>query len=111
MVAKITLLAAAILVVTPAAVTVMMPERPQLAAPRSVELSDPILAFTQTGNRIEVRLRPAAGEIERHAHRKVIIRSIQGAEMDIPLAAGQTIASVELSPALARADGLAIRVE
>ena len=111
MVAKIALVAAAILVVTLAAVTFMMPERPQLAALHSVELSDPILAFTQTGNRIEVRLRPAAAEIERHAHRKVIIRGTQGAEMDIPLAAGQTIASAELSPALARADGLTIRVE
>lgn len=114
MVAKITFAAAAILVVTPAAVTVFMPERAPPAPPapvRSVDLSDPILGFSQTGDRIEVRLRPAANETERNGHRKLIVRNAQGAEKDVPLAPGQTVVSTELPAALAAADDLTIRVE
>ena len=111
MVAKIAFAAAAILVVTPAAVTVFMPERAPPAPVRSVDLSDPILGFSQTGDRIEVRLRPAANEVGRNDHRKVVVRNAQGIEKDIPLAPGQTIASAELPPALAGAGSLTIRVE
>lgn len=111
MVAKITFAAAAILVVTPAAVTVFMPERAPPAPVRSVDLSDPILGFSQTGDRIEVRLRPAANETERNGHRKLIVRNAHGAEKGVPLAPGQTVVSTELPAALAAADDLTIRVE
>ena len=111
MVAKIAFVAAAILVVTPAAVTVFMPERTPPAPVRSVELSDPILGFSQTGDRIEIRLRPAANEADRNNQRKVVIRNAQGIEKDIPVAPGQTGVGTARPPALASADDLTIRVE
>ncbi|MDP3494432.1 MAG: hypothetical protein Q8R82_15080 [Hyphomonadaceae bacterium] len=111
MVSKIALAAAAVLVVTPAAVTVMIPERPDSAAARSVALSDPILAFTQMGDRIQVRLRPAANEAERDARRHVMVRTAAGEEMSIPLKAGQTWASAELAGDMASSDELIISVD
>ncbi len=111
MVAKIAFAAAAILVVTPAAVTVFMPERAPPAPVRSVDLTDPILGFSQTGDRIEVRLRPTTDATEHKTHRKVVVRNAQGTEKDIPVAPGQTVVSAELPPALAGADDLTIRVE
>ena len=111
MVAKITLVAAAVLVVTPAAVTVMMPERVESTAARSVVLSDPILSYTQIGDRIQVRLRPAANEAERNARREVTVRTAKGDATSIPLKPGQTWASTELRNGLADADELIISVD
>lgn len=111
MVAKIALAAAAVLVVTPAAVTVMIPERVDSAAARSVVLSDPILSYTQMGDRIQVRLRPAATEAERNTRRQVTVRTSGGNATSIPLKPGQTWASTELKGDLADADDLIISVD
>jgi len=111
MVAKIALAAAAVLVVTPAAVTVMLPERADVPAARSVQLRDPILSYTQMGDRIQVRLRPAATETERNARRQVTLRTTGGEATSIPLKPGQTWASTELPPNLANADALEIVVQ
>ena len=111
MVAKIALAAAAVLVVTPAAVTVMMPERVESTTTRSVVLTDPILSYTQMGDRIQVRLRPAATEAERNARRQVTVRTAAGKTTSIPLKPGQTWASTELQNGLADADALTISVD
>lgn len=111
MVTKLALVAAAVLLVTPAAVTVMLPERQDSAAARSVELSDPILSFTQMGDRIQIRLRPAANEVERDARRQVTVRTAKGETTSIPLKAGQTWASTELTGDMADADELIISVD
>jgi len=111
MVAKIALAAAAVLVVTPAAVTVMLPERVDDSAAHSVVLSDPILSYTQMGDSIQVRLRPAATEAERNARQKVTVRTASGETTSIPLKPGQTWASTELKEKLADADELIISVD
>lgn len=111
MVAKITLLAAAVLLVTPAAVTMALPSKREASAMRHVEVDEPVVGFTQLENRIQVRLSPAATEAERNARHHVVIRSTSGQEMTIPLKAGQTWASAELTGDLARAQALTISVD
>jgi hypothetical protein len=111
MVAKITLLAAAVLVVTPAAVTVALPSKPEHSAARSVEVDGPVVGFTQLENRIQVRLSPATNEAERNARHRVFIRAASGEEITIPLKPGQTWASAELTDDLARAEALTISVD
>ena len=111
MVAKITLLAAAILVVTPAAVTVALPSKLESTAVHSIAVEGPVVGFTQLDNRIQVRLKPATTEAERNARQRVVIRSAAGGEMTIPLKPGQTWASVELTGDLARAEALTISVD
>lgn len=111
MVAKITLLAAAILVVTPAAVTMALPSKIETSAGRSVEVDGPVVGFTQIENRIQVRLSPAKSEAERNARNHVVIRAASGEQMTIPLKAGQTWASAELTADLARAHALTISVD
>ena len=111
MVAKLTLLAAAVLVVTPAAVTVALPSKLEASATRSIEVDEPVVGFTQLENRIQVRLSPAASDAERSARHRVIIRATSGEQMTIPLKAGQTWASTELTADLARAHALTISVD
>jgi len=111
MVAKLTLLAAAVLVVTPAAVTVALPSKPETSAPRSVEVDGPVVGFTQLENRIQVRLSAATTMAERNSRHRVVIHSTSGKEMTIPLKPGQTWASVELTDDLARAEALTISVD
>lgn len=111
MVAKIALVAAAILVVTPAAVTVMLPERVDNPAARSIQLRDPILSYTQMGDRIQVRLRPAANEAERSVRRQVTVRTASGETTSIPLKPGQTWASTELTGKIADAEELILSVD
>ena len=89
----------------------MLPERQDSAAARSVELSDPILSFTQMGDRIQIRLRPATNEVERDARRQVTVRTAKGETTSIPLKAGQTWASTELTGDMADADELIISVD
>lgn len=111
MFAKLAYAAVAILVVTPAAVTVMTPPRHESAAMRSVELSDPILGFTQMDNRIQLRLRTPANDTERNARHEVMVRTNDGHEMKIPLKPGQTWASFELPANLAGAAELHISID
>lgn len=111
MVAKLTILAAAILVITPAAVTLAMPSKIETSPARIVEVDGPVVGFTQLEDRIQVRLSPATTEAERNARQRVIIRSASGDEMTIPLKAGQTWASAELTADLARAEALTISVD
>ena len=108
MVAKLAILAAAVLVITPAAVTVALPDRSEAATLRAVSIKGPILSLTQSHDRIQVRLKPADTDIERNARRHVIVRDADGDEMMIPLKPGQTWASAELPADLASADALEI---
>lgn len=111
MVAKLAILAAAVLVVTPAAVTVALPDRSETAALRSVSIKGPILSLTQSHDRIQVRLKPAATESERNARQHVIVRDADGDQLAIPLKPGQTWASAELPADLASADALEISLD
>ncbi|RYD92892.1 MAG: hypothetical protein EOP61_24670 [Sphingomonadales bacterium] len=111
MVSRITLLAAAVLLITPAAVTMALPSKHEVSAARSIAVDGPVVGVTQLHNRIQVRLDPATTEAERNTRHHVVIRSASGETMMIPLKAGQTWASAELSDALARADALTISVD
>ena len=111
MVAKLTILAAAVLLVTPAAVTVMVPGPAQAPGLRSVEIGEPVQSFTQLRDRIQVRLRPAVTTAERDARKRVVLRADDGDTVTIPLKSGQTWASVELPANLADASLLVISVE
>ncbi len=111
MVTKLAFIAVGILVVTPAAVTVMTPPRHESLVSRSVELSAPILDFTQIDDRIQLRLRTAANDAERNARRQVVVRTNEGGEMKIPLKPGQTWASFELPANLASAAELHISID
>ncbi|MEQ1610562.1 MAG: hypothetical protein ABL956_16590 [Hyphomonadaceae bacterium] len=111
MITKLTLLAAAVLVVTPAAVTVMVPGPVQASALRSVEMTEPVEAFTQLQNRIQIRLRPAASAGDHDTRKRVILQDGDGDEITIPLKPGQTWASVELPANIASASLLIISVE
>ncbi len=111
MVTKLTILAAAVLVVTPAAVTLALPSKIESSATRSVEVDGPVVGFTQLEDRIQVRLSPATSDAERNARQHVVIRSATGEQMTIPLKAGQTWASTELTGDLAKAKALTISVD
>lgn len=111
MAAKLAILVAAVLAITPAAVTIAMPEGGAAETLRSVNIKGPILDFTQSHDRIQVRLKPAATEAERNARKQIIVRDAQGDEMTIALKRGQTWASAELTADLASADTLEISVD
>ena len=95
---------------TPAALTAMWPEPGEASVQRKVELNGPIESFSQSEDRIQVRLRPAASDAEKQARKTVVISGADGSELTIPLKSGQTWASSELPPALADADVLEISV-
>lgn len=111
MVAKISLIAAAVLVVTPAAVTMALPPKHEFGPARSVEVDGPVMGFTQLDGKIQVQLRPATTDAERAARQRVVIRSASGDEMTVPLKAGQIWASAQLTGDLSKAEALKISVE
>ncbi len=98
------------LAATPAALTVLWPESGEAAVLRKVALSGPIESFTQSQDRIQVRLRPAGSEAERQTRQTLIVSGLDGSALAIPLQPGQTGASSELPPALAAAGVLDITV-
>ncbi len=111
MITKLTIAAAAVLAVTPAAVSAFVPSLGPATSLRSVELATPVIGFTQTQDKIQVRLSPAVSDAEKHDRSQVVIRDIDGDMLSIPLAVGQIWASAELPASLASADALIIAVE
>ena len=110
MITKLTIAAAAILAVTPAAVSAFMPSIGPVTSLRSVGLATPVTGFTQTEDRIQVRLSPASGDGEKLTRTRVVIRDTDGDVLTIPLEPGQIWASALLPANLASADTLAISV-
>ena len=110
MAARIAVIVAAVLVVTPAVAGAVWSGHADTSnLSRSVELSGPILGFTQSRERIQVRLVPPADHEKRS---EVIVRNAAGdASQTIPLKRGQTWASAKLSAELADASALQISVE
>jgi hypothetical protein len=111
MVAKVALSIAAILAVAPAIATIAWPDNREQAPTRAIELHGPILGFTQSTDRIQVRLVPAKTDSEKATRSRVVIRAPNGEEIEVPLQHGQTWASAELPDKLAGASQLAISVE
>jgi hypothetical protein len=109
--AKIAIAAFSTLALLPAAATVFWPGRQPVEVTRTVELNGPIASFTQTRQRIQVRLIPARSEEEKRARVGIMVRGEEGKELSIPLKHGQTWASAELPDALASASGLEISVK
>ncbi len=89
------------LAATPAVLTVLWPESDEAAVLRKVALSGPIESFTQSHDRIQVRLHPAGNDAEKQARHTLIVSGADGSTLAIPLKPGQTWASSELPPALA----------
>lgn len=112
MVTKIALAAAALVAIAPAAITVLWPHGAETGAvARPVELHGPIASFTQSLDKVQVRLVPAATDIERNARSQVIIRDEHGDELAIPLKHGQTWANADLPAALIDAKTLEVSVD
>jgi hypothetical protein len=108
---KLAIAAFSTLALVPAVAAVFWPARQSDDVARTVELHGPIAGFTQTRERIQVRLVPARTEEEKRARTGILVRDAAGSEMSIPLKHGQTWASAELPDALASASGLEISVE
>ena len=89
----------------------LVPGPGEIAMARTVELATPVTGFTQSPNRIQVRLQAAATDAERDARTQVVIRDEDGDRIAIPLKRGQTWASAELPSNIASADMLSISVE
>lgn len=103
--------AAAVLTITPAALTVFQPAASEtVGAVRAVQLEGPFLGFTQTHDRIQLRLKPASTMEERQSRRRIVIRDTDGNAMAIDLKNGQTWASAELPATLIGAAELYISV-
>ena len=109
--AKLAIAAFSTLALVPAATAVFWPGRQPIEVARIVELSGPIASFTQTRDRIQVRLIPARSDEEKRQRSGIVVRDAAGEEMAIPLKHGQTWASAKLPDALATASGLEISVE
>lgn len=109
--AKIVIAAFAAIALAPAAATVFWPSLPAVEVARTVELNGPIAGFTQTRDRIQVRLVPARNEEEKRSRSSIVIRDPAGEEVSIPLKRGQTWASAQLPDGLAGATGLEISVK
>jgi hypothetical protein len=110
MAAKVAIIIASAVALTPAIAALAWTNRADaVLVSRSVELSGPILSFTQSQERIQVRLVPAA---ENEQRREVVVRAAAGdASQSIPLKPGQTWASAKLSAELAHSPALEISVE
>lgn len=108
---KLAILAFSVLAAVPAATAVFWPGRTPAEIIRSVELNGPIASFTQTRDRIQIRLVPARSEGEKRARSGILVRGAEGEQLSIPLKHGQTWASAELPGALAAAPDLEISVE
>ncbi len=103
--------AAAVLTITPAALTVFQPAVSETVdGVRAVQLEGPFLGFTQTQDRIQLRLKPASTMEERQSRRRIVIRDTDGNSMAIDLKNGQTWASAELPAMFANAAELFISV-
>lgn len=102
--------AAAVLAITPAAVTALQPPAEADVAFRAVQLDGPFLGFTQTQDRIQVRLKPPASLDDRKSRHRIVIRNADGDEMTIGLKNGQTWASAELPATLAGAAELFVSI-
>lgn len=111
MITKLTIAAAAVLAITPAAVSAFVPSSGRATSLRSVELATPVIGFTQTQDKIQICLSPAATDAEKRARTKVVINDMDGDTLSIPLEAGQIWASAELPANLASADALVIAVQ
>jgi hypothetical protein len=111
MMVKIALAIAAILALAPAVATIAWPDNRDQQLTRAIELHGPVLGFTQSKDRIQVRLVPAKTDAEKASRSRVVIRSETGAQIAIPLQHGQTWASADLPAELADAGELAISVE
>jgi hypothetical protein len=109
--AKLAIAAFSTLALVPAAAAVFWPARQPVDVSRTVELHGPIASFTQTRERIQVRLVPARNEEEKRARNGITIRDAEGDEFSIPLKHGQTWASAELPAGLATAAVLEISVK
>jgi hypothetical protein len=111
MAAKAVILLAIAVAIAPAAAAVFWPSPDNTALTRAVQISGPIAGFTQSHDRIQVRLTPAASNSERDARSQVIVTDAEGDQFTIPLKRGQTWASAELPHNLADAASLNISVE
>jgi hypothetical protein len=109
--AKLAILGFSALAVIPAAAAVLWSGRAPVEVVRTVELNGPISSFSQTRDRIQVRLVPARSEDEKRARNGILVRDAEGDQFSIPLKHGQTWASAELPDALAAAPGLEITVQ
>ena len=108
--AKIAIAAFSALALVPAAATVFWPGRQAAEVSRTVALHGPITSFTQTRERIQVRLAPALTEQEKNARNCILVRDAEGDELSIPLKHGQTWASAKLPDGLATASDLEISI-
>ena len=107
-----TLLLAGVLALAaaPAVLNLVWPETGEAAVNRTVALSGPIQSFSQSGDRIQIRLAlPEAGAAGDTA-RELVVSSSDGSVMTILLRPGQTWASSALPPALATAGTLNISI-
>ena len=109
--AKLALAAFSTLALVPAAAAVFWPGRQPVEVSRTVQLYGPITSFTQTQERIQVRLAPARSEEEKHMRKGITVRDAEGDEISIPLKRGQTWASAQLPDGLATASDLEISVK
>lgn len=109
--AKLAIAAFTAVALVPAAAVVLTPGRQPAEVARTVQLHGPIASFTQTRERIQVRLAPARSEAEKRARSGIVVRDAGGEELAIPLKHGQTWASAQLPDALASASDLEISVK
>lgn len=111
MAAKVAITIALALAAAPAIATLAWPNRADTGTEisRSIELSGPIMGFSQSHERIQVRLVPLAQNEQRS---QILVRDAGGVlTQSIPLKRGQTWASAQLSAELAGASSLQISVE
>jgi hypothetical protein len=109
--AKLAIAAFSALALVPAAAAVFWPARQPAEVSRTVALHGPIASFTQTRERIQVRLVPARTVEEKRARVGITVRDANGDEFSIPLKHGQTWASARLPDGLMTATDLEINVK
>jgi hypothetical protein len=83
--AKLAIAAFSALALVPAAATVFWPGRQPVEVSRTVALHGPITGFTQTRERIQVRLAPALSEHEKNARSGILVRDDDGDELSTDL--------------------------
>lgn len=114
MAAKIALLIAAGLALTPAVATLGAGQDHRASANRLVELHGPIFGFTQTQDRIQVRLAPARNDPEGAERTRIVVRTADGDSetmIALPIRKGQTWLSANLPSSLAQAETLIVTVD
>lgn len=110
MITKLTLAALAILAITPAAVSALVPGSGPATRLQSIEMATPVTGFSQMQNQVQVQLGSSAtaGAL---APKAVLIRDDNGHRLSIPLAGGQVSVTARLPAQLAEAETLYISVE